>query len=207
VEYQPLEPNEYDIHRIISRIKAEEEIWNKVVDEIFDLDSIVSRDKKLRHLSRYVKDIFGLKIVVGTYRDVRRVHNALQKRGWSKSVLGEFGIESRKSTQRLQFVEVKDYLSSEERKQSGWEAMKSVVQWWDKTFEIQIQPLPNFHHEREYLTRESHNSFKLNREQVRRQVAEQVPLFRFYQDLLQWLFLSPQLPAPVHGGVKALLVE
>jgi hypothetical protein len=207
VEYQPLESNEYAIHRVITRIKAEEEIWNKVVDEIFDLDSIVARDKELRHLSRYVKDIFGLKIVVGTYRDVRRVHQALQKRRWSKSMLTKCGVESRKSSQQLRFVEVKDYLSSDQRKKTGWEAMKSVVQWWDKTFEIQIQPLPNFHHEREYLTRESHNSFKLNREQVRRQVAEQVPLFRFYQDLLQWLFLSPQLPAPVHGGVKALLVE
>jgi len=207
VEYQPLEPNEYAIHRVISRIKAEEEIWNKVVDEIFDLDNIVSRDKKLRHLSRYVKDIFGLKIVVGTYRDVHRVHNALKKRVWSKSILGKFGIESRKSAQRLRFVEVKDYLSREQRKQSGWEAMKSVVQWWDKTFEIQIQPLPNFHHEREYLTIESHNSFKLNREQVRDQVAEQIPLFRFYQELLQWLFLSPQLPSPGHKGVKAILVD
>ncbi len=122
-------------------------------------------------------------------------------------MLTKCGIELRKSSQQLRFVEVKDYLSSDQRKKTGWEAMKSVVQWWDKTFEIQIQPLPNFHHEREYLTRESHNSFKLNREQVRKQVAEQVPLFRFYQDLLQWLFLSPQLPAPVHGGVKALLVE
>ena len=49
---------------MISRIKAEEEIWNKVCDEIFRIDELLERDKKLRALSRYVKDVFGVKVVV-----------------------------------------------------------------------------------------------------------------------------------------------
>lgn len=82
VDYHPIEPNRYTVHRITSRIKAEEEIWNKVVDEIFNLDSIVKRDKKLRHLSRYVKDVFGIKIVAGTEANVRDLHRALQALQW-----------------------------------------------------------------------------------------------------------------------------
>ena len=34
---------------MVSRIKAEEQIWNKVVDTIFDLDRLVQLDKQLRH--------------------------------------------------------------------------------------------------------------------------------------------------------------
>ena len=59
--------NEWGVFKCISRIKAEEEIWNKVVpvlvelkftwnlevvDEIFEIDNIVKREKQLRHLSR-----------------------------------------------------------------------------------------------------------------------------------------------------------
>src|SRR6185436_6881166 len=82
VDYQPTEVNVYSIHKIISRIKAEQEIWNKVVDEIFDLDSIVVRDKKLQHLSRYVKDVFGIKIIVGNLDDVYKIHMALVELTW-----------------------------------------------------------------------------------------------------------------------------
>lgn len=207
VDYQPTEINPYGIHKIISRIKAEQEIWNKVVDEIFDLDWIVKRDKKLRHLSRYVKDIFGIKIVVGELADVHEVQSALIDLIWSNEELQRVQIEPQPETRRLQFVEVKDYLTPGEQKRSGWEAMKSVVRWSDKTIEIQIQPLGNFLHERELLTQESHTSFRSRREQVRAQVAEQLPLFRFYQELMRWLFLNPNAPSPVYQGVTLSLVD
>jgi hypothetical protein len=201
VDYQPVEPNRYAIHRISTRIKAEEEIWNKVVDEIFDLDAIVRRDKKLRHLSRYVKDIFGIKIVVGSAAGAYRIHKVLTELTWSDAQLYAQQIEPSAATRQLTFVEVKDYLSVRERKRSGWQALKSVVQWADKTIEIQIQPLHNFLHEREALTDESHMSFKAHREQVRDQVAAQVPLFRFYRDLLVWIFRASVGPPPTHEGI------
>ena len=65
VEYQPSGMNEWGIHKFISRIKAEEQIWNKVVDTIFGLDRLVRADKQLRHLGRFVKDVFGVKAIVG----------------------------------------------------------------------------------------------------------------------------------------------
>ncbi|MCB0166781.1 MAG: hypothetical protein KDI79_21320 [Anaerolineae bacterium] len=206
IDYLPTEPNEYKIHRIISRIKAEEEIWNKVVDEIFDLDSIVVRDKKLRQFSRFVKDIFGIKIVVGEDEDIYRVQHALSELRWSDETLKAVGALPGPSTRTLEFVEVKDYLGRQ-RKQSGWEAVKSVVRWGEKTFEIQVQPLRNFLRERELLTKESHASFKSKRERVREQVAQQIPLFHFYQELLRWLFLFPNTPPPQYHQIHLQLID
>lgn len=199
VEYQPQGLGSSGTYKIITRIKAEEEIWNKVVDEIFALDELVSKDKQLRKLSRYVKDVFGLKIVVGEADHVRLLHERLEGYRWELSELSALGIPASEGTDRLEFVEVKDYL--DQSKKSGWKAMKSVVRWWDDTFEIQVQTLRNYLRERERLTRESHSSFRLRREQVRDQVAEAVPLFGFYRDLLRWLFLEPQEPPPSFPSV------
>jgi hypothetical protein len=206
VEYQPVEPNKHGVHKIISRIKAEEEIWNKVVDEIFGLDSLVTRDKELRHLSKYVKDIFGVKMVVGSAHEVVKLHAALQSADWNEQALREVGAEYLPDARHLVFVETKDYLG-ESGKGSGWEAMKSVVTWSDRMFEIQVQPLGNFWREREHLTRESHAGFKSRREQVRRQVADHIPLFGFYQDLLKWLFQNPEGPAPTFPRVSVAVSE
>jgi hypothetical protein len=207
VDYQPTEPNALGIHRITTRIKAEEQIWNKVVDELFDLDRIVRNDKQLRHLSLYVKDILGVKIVVGETADVYRVHAALEALIWPDEVLERFQVMPSAATRHLEWVEVKDYLEHGKRKQSGWGALKSVVRWSGRLIEIQIQPLRNFLHERELLTKESHVSFKSNREQVRLQVAERIPLFRFYRDLLRWLFRNSDTPPPEYPGVRVYLID
>ena len=207
VDYQPTESNHYHIYKITSRIKAEEEIWNKVVDEIFDLDNIVIRDKQLRHLSRYVKDIFGIKIVVGERDDIVAMQKMLEEITWSEALLRKLKIESDVSTEQLKLIEVKNYLEDERRKRSGWEAIKSVVVWSNKTFEIQIQSLRNYLREQERLTKESHTSFKANRERVRDQVADRTPLFGFYQELLRWLFLNPGGPPPSHKRVILKVVD
>lgn len=199
VEYEPVAPNPFSVYRVLTRIKAEQEIWNKVTDEIFDLDAIVLRDKQLRHLGRYVKDVFGIKMVVGTLDDCYRVQEEL--------TTVRFGTEPEPSRTRLELIEVKDYLERPSRKQSGWSALKSVVRWGGKTFEIQVQPLSNFLHERERLTRESHQGFKSTRERVRDEVAAKVPLFGFYRSLLRWLLLDPSAEPPAHEGVEVSLVD
>jgi ppGpp synthetase/RelA/SpoT-type nucleotidyltranferase len=174
VEYQPTQPNSYGVHKIISRIKAEEELWNKVVDEIFGLDSLVTRDKELRHLSYYVKDVFGVKIVVGNPEEVLKLHQELERLSWSSNELQAVGESSNPSMTGLSFVETKDYIRNVE-KNSGWEAMKSVVTWGGRMFEVQVQPLSNFWREREHLTRESHAGFKSRREEIRLQVHPAFP--------------------------------
>jgi hypothetical protein len=201
VEYQPTIPNIYGIHKILSRIKAEEEIWNKVVDEIFDIDSLIQRDKKLVHLSRYVKDVFGLKIITGTIQEVQKLHRYLQSLTWEEAQLRQLEIPVESMTRQLEFIETKDYLNIEIQKQSGWQAMKSVVLWSGKMIEIQVQVLHNYLNEQEMFTKESHRSFKTSRENIRNEIAEKYPLFRFYRDLLRWLFMGQQGDVPQYEGV------
>lgn len=201
VEYQPAVSSAWGIHKCISRIKAEEQIWNKVVDAIFDLDRLVQLDKQLRHLGHFVKDVFGVKIVVGDADAARALHDALFKVEWTPEVLAAHSVPVRAGTAALEFIEVKDYMSQDGRKETGWEAIKSVFKWWDTMIEVQVQPLWNYHQEREFLTRQSHAGFKAHREALRNQIADTVPLFGFYRNLLRWLFLSPDEPAPAFSSV------
>jgi hypothetical protein len=207
VEYQPAGMTRWGIHKFISRIKAEEQIWNKVVDSIFGLDRLVRADKQLRHLGGFVKDVFGVKAVVVDADAVRALHRALRSVRWNEAILQSHGVPSTPSTSRLQFIEVKNYMARRGRKQTGWEAIKSVFRWWDSTIEVQVQPLWNYHQEREHLTRESHAGFKARREALRNQIADAIPLFGFYRDLLRWLFVSPAEPAPTFESVDVVLQE
>jgi hypothetical protein len=205
VEYQAAGMTPWGIHKFISRIKAEEQIWNKVVDSIFGLDRLVRADKQLRHLGGFVKDVFGVKAVVVDADAVRALHQALRSTRWDAAILQKHGVPATRETSRLQFIEVKNYMARRGRKQTGWEAIKSVFRWWDSTIEVQIQPLWNYHQEREHLTRESHAGFKARREQLRNQIADTIPLFGFYRDLLRWLFVSPAEPAPSFEAVEIVL--
>jgi hypothetical protein len=204
VEYQPMTMDDFRIHKMISRIKAEEEIWNKVVYEIFELDKVVKRDKELSQYSRYVKDIFGIKIVVGQMADVHPLQLALEELRFSPGALRAEGVPHEASTEQPRILEVKSYLAA--RKKSGWKALKSVVVWWGQTFEIQIQPLANYFLEQEYLTRESHSAFKKRRDRIYQAVGESDRVFAFYRELLQWLFRKrAEGPAPELRGVQIVI--
>jgi hypothetical protein len=207
VEYQAAGMTTWGIHKFISRIKAEEQIWNKVVDSIFGLDRLVRADKQLRHLGGFVKDVFGVKAVVVDADAVRALHKALRSVRWDAAILEKHGVPASHDTARLQFIEVKNYMARRGRKQTGWEAIKSVFRWWDSTIEVQVQPLWNYHQEREHLTRESHAGFKARREALRNQIADAIPLFGFYRDLLRWLFVSPAEPAPAFEAIEIVLKE
>ncbi|MCO4772015.1 MAG: hypothetical protein KDA24_18430 [Deltaproteobacteria bacterium] len=205
VEYLPVEENPWAAHKMISRIKAEEEIWDKVVDEIFHLDHLVQRDKQLRRLSRYVKDVFGLKIVVGSVSDAPRLHRHLANLTWTEEDLRAHRVPAGANTERLEVLETKDYLSRAGRKRSGFMAMKSVVRWWDRTFEIQVQPLRNYYRERERITKESHAAHAERRDALRAEVAKLFPLMGFYRAVLVWLFSGTQGAPPSHPGVTLRL--
>jgi hypothetical protein len=207
VEYEAQEPNRLNAYRILTRIKAEEEIWNKAVDEIFELDRMVLRDKQLRHLGRYVKDVFGIKIVVASRDDAYKAQQALAALVFDAEHLNRREVPADGEHASLRFIEVKDYMTRRSRKHSGWSAMKSVVQWGGRMFEIQVQPLSNFLLERERLTKESHASFKDTRDRVRDEVGSKVPLFSFYQRLLRWIFVEQSGDPPTHEGVEVVVVD
>jgi hypothetical protein len=205
VHYEGLTPNKFEAFKLISRIKAEQAIWNKVVDNIFDFDSLVQADKQLRHLSPFVKDVFGLKFLTSDETSAATLQNHLVDRTWTEEELGLVSAPFMVSTESLHILEVKDYLRGDGAKRSGWKALKSVVRWWDQTFEIQVQPLANYYKERERFTRESHQGFKARREQLRERVAQEVPLFGFYHRLLKWLFLDPKGEPPAFPGLQISL--
>lgn len=204
IEYLPTSRGPSGVNRLTSRVKAEEELWNKVADEIFGIDELVVRDKQLRHYSKYVKDIFGLKIVCENDATCLAVHDKLEKMtliGAGDADLerlgafGDFGILSNGSSdgnRLVEFIESKNYLTCppEEMKKTGWKAIKSVVQWHDRLFEIQVQPLDNYYLELDHMSGPSHSSFKIKRDAMRDQVAQCIPMYGFYRDLLKMLFMG-----------------
>jgi hypothetical protein len=78
----------------------------------------------------------------------------------------------------------------EQMKRTGWKALKSVVSWRDRLFEIQVQPLSNYYLEIDHMAEQSHSSFKLVRDSLRDEVARLIPLYGFYRDLLRMLFME-----------------
>lgn len=199
VEYVPLGRPESGVNRITSRVKAEEELWNKVTDEIFAIDELVYRDKQLRQYSKYVKDIFGIKIVCENDEACLKVHEALKELTWNKSVFQEletFGefveLDETCSGPLLEFIETKDYLTCPQSmmKKTGWMALKSVARWKGRLFEIQIQPLGNYYLELDHMSGPSHRSFKIHRDTMRDDLANRLPLYGFYRDLLKMLFID-----------------
>ncbi|KAJ1623790.1 hypothetical protein T492DRAFT_1052188 [Pavlovales sp. CCMP2436] len=215
VEYHPTVPTavsdehergelaEAQIYKMISRIKAEQEIFNKVCDEIFDLDQIVKdlsrEDKKLASLGHFVKDVFGLKFVVGTVDQARELQAAIENIVFTDDELaGVTAGAGDVSRKRLRFIEVKDHLGAKRKGNSGWECVKSIFEWNGQLFEVQIQPLINYCLERERLTKQSHDAYKAKREAARDQVANTIPLFGFYRDILRTLFVEP----PSCGGLN-----
>ena len=201
VEYIPTGRTTSGVNRITSRVKAEEELWNKVADEMFGLDRIVEQDKHLRQYSKYIKDIFGLKIVCEDDDACLQVHRRLEdiragECDWSitrnlpRKQEEQFRIDP--DAPLLDFVETKDYLTCEPAlmKKTGWKALKSVVRWQNQLLEIQVQPLSNYYLELDHMAGPSHRSFKLLRETVRGEIARGLPLYGFYRDLLKMLFLD-----------------
>lgn len=198
VEYIPSAQTKNGVNRLTSRVKAEEELWNKVADELFQLDQLVTRDKHLRKYSKYVKDIFGIKIVCETDETCLKVSEKLSQLTvgdavWSKLTNLPMSANSDSSADSLlEFIETKNYLtcSPAEMKKTGWKAVKSVVKWHDRLFELQVQPLGNYYLELDHMSGPSHSSFKILRDKLRDEVSEQIPLYAFYRKLLKMLFLG-----------------
>jgi hypothetical protein len=210
VEYLPAGRPETGVNRLTSRVKAEEELWNKVTDEIFMLDDFVARDKHLRRYSKYVKDIFGVKIVCDNELTCLNVHDKLttltyndlkgHELDWVQYLSNDGQPEP--SALVLDFIETKNYLTCDqsEMKKTGWRALKSVAKFNGRLFEIQVQPLGNYYLELDHMSGPSHSSFKLKRDDLRNEVAQRIPLYGFYRDLLKMLFLEEDISFEAHNA-------
>ena len=199
VEYLPVRRPSTGVNRLTSRVKAEEELCNKITDEIFELDQLVIKDKHLRQYSKFIKDIFGIKIVCEDAPTCVAVHEKLRQldvAATQADSLGDLCIIDDTPMQPtrtlLEFIETKDYLNCEltHMKKTGWRALKSVARWHERLFEIQVQPLSNYYLELDHMAGPSHSSFKLSRDALRDELAQRIPLYGFYRDLLKMLFME-----------------
>jgi hypothetical protein len=200
VEYIPVGRPSTGVNRITSRVKAEEELCNKVTDELFGLDELVSRDKHLRRYSKYVKDIFGIKIVceddITCFQLLDKLENvsfsSLDREKLAPSFGLPMGLAYESAGIGLQIIETKNYLTCEPEKlkKTGWKALKSVARWHDRLFEIQIQPLSNYYLELDHMAGPSHSSFKISRDTLRDEISKRIPLYGFYRDLLKMIFME-----------------
>jgi hypothetical protein len=85
-------------------------------------------------------------------------------------------------------------------KKTGWRALKSVAKFNGRLFEIQVQPLANYYLELDHMSGPSHSSFKLKRDDMRNEVAQLIPLYGFYRDLLKMLFLEEDISFEAHNA-------
>jgi hypothetical protein len=152
---------------IVSRVKATEDICSKIADEIFRLSEAFRRDKITNRLSRYLKDIYGAKVVCATVPDCYRVSREIQER------------------EDVTSLEVKDYI--ERPKASGFQCLKLVVLHHGVPLEAQI--LTQEMRTREMMFPEtSHRTYKEKRERLRERLG---PEYRRCYEFLRELFEHP----------------
>jgi len=191
LEMWPLETTEEaPATRVLTRVKTNDQIWNKVCDALFAVDTLVKRDKILNSGSKYIKDVFGVKLLTPRRADSYRVEKILNHVAWTPREIEEIGLTPDPSLLEVELVERKDYigLPMEQKKHTGWEAIKNVYRWGTQLFEVQIQTEANFFLEALHLTDTSHRTFEMKRRQMRRELERVVPHYADYRRLLKLLF-------------------
>ncbi|MEZ4268108.1 MAG: hypothetical protein R3F39_17215 [Myxococcota bacterium] len=201
LEIRPLEagPGALGI-RVMTRVKVDEQVWNKVCDAFFDIDAIVARDKLLNQSSKYIKDVFGIKVLTADRDASYRVQRRLEGLEFKESDLEELGCSD--APRSMQLIESKDYMAlpPEQKKQTGWEALKNVYRWYGHVFEMQIQTEANYYLEASDLSDTSHRTFEMQRTALREALDARVPHYREFRDMLKVLFRqdwsdkAPKLP-------------
>ena len=178
--------------RVLTRVKVDDQIWNKVCDALFEVDSLVARDKILNPLSKYIKDVFGIKALTTHDDGAYRIAEALSAMEFTDDEYEELGL-SRGEESRLHLLEEKDYLAlpKERKKKTGWEALKNVYSWQSQVFEMQIQTEANYHLETSDLSDTSHRTFDMRRRAFRQKLDEIIPHYKEYRSVLKILF-KPQ---------------
>ncbi len=176
--------------RVLTRVKTNDQIWNKVCDALFAVDTLLQRNKILNNDSKYIKDVFGVKVLTPRKVDSYRVDAELAAMTFAPSELEELGVTVEPSLLKLELIEHKDYLAlpPAQKKQTGWEAIKNVYRWGNQLFEVQIQTEANYYLEALHLTDTSHRTFEMKRRQMRRGLEKVVPHYADYRRLLKLLF-------------------
>ena len=118
VRQTPDEPS--TIIFIQRRIKTTSNICYKIADLVFDIDFMFHRDKIYNEFSQVITDIYGFKVVMKTKDDLLSV------------------VQYFRELPNVELIGEKDYTGIQKKK-SGYEAFKVVVQKDFQLIEVQIQ--------------------------------------------------------------------
>ncbi len=174
--------------RVLTRVKVDDQIWNKVCDAFFDVDSLVRRDKILNQQSKYIKDVFGIKVLTVSNEASYRVAEVMNTMRFDA---GQVHVhEDGDGCEALELIECKDYLAlpPDQKKRTGWEAIKNVYRWCGQVFEVQIQTEANYYLEAMDLSDTSHRTFEMMRDELRAELDERVPFYREFRSTLKAIF-------------------
>lgn len=142
---------------MLSRIKTTSNICYKITDMVFDIDRMFERDKIINQYTQTLTDVYGIKLAFQEMADVTAAIRYLRDR------------------EDLKILSEKDYLN-ENRKKSGYEAYKIILDREGQIFEIQLQTLQMLEVERSSLTA-NHRTYK------ERQMEDRKKLGNNYQNL------------------------
>ncbi len=191
LEMRPLSMGEdASATRVLTRVKVNDQIWNKVCDALFEIDGLVQRNKILNRRSKYVKDVFGVKILTPRKADSYRVDAVLNNMVFAPEEFQTIGSHYADNRHSLELIEHKDYLSlpADKKKRTGWEAIKNVYRWGDQIFEVQIQTEANYFLEVLDLTDTSHRTFEMQRRRTRHELEERIPHYADFRKVLKYVF-------------------
>ena len=93
LEFRPLEASkEATATKVLTRVKVDDQIWNKVCDALFDVDNLVARDKLLNPLSKYIKDVFGLKVLTTSTEQAYAIDEVLNTLRFDGAECAQLGL-------------------------------------------------------------------------------------------------------------------
>jgi hypothetical protein len=178
------------VHAIRTRIKAWESLSDKIVDRMFDGNTIT--------------DLSGIAIVVDTEDDVRNVYGQLARLRWSDAELKVVGLQPSDTIRRLDIFKTSDKLGLEH---INWRGIKVAGFWGNQCVEIQIKTVDFLRREQASNTPESHSAYRRDREKRRERNARSVPMYDFSRDFIKFALLGGGVPANLPTNVRLDIVS
>lgn len=169
VQFFPLNAQDRDILNFIStRIKTTSNLSYKIADMVFGIDRMFKQDKIYGRFSQDVVDVYGMKIIVSSKESISSIVKWLDRH------------------KKTKILETKDYVGKN-KKSSGFQAYKMILQYHTQLFEIQIQSR-RMYNEELYNRETSHKTYKESQMAKRRLLGhEYIVLY----EALNRLFQSP----------------
>lgn len=148
---------------LLSRIKTTSNVCYKIADMVFDIDRMFQRDKIVNTYTQVLTDMYGIKMAFDKPENIFKM------------------LEGLKKEEGIQILSEKNYLGPNKKK-SGYEAYKIVLQKDSQLFELQLQTVHMLDVERSSLNA-SHQTYKERQMEERRKIGDDY--WNLYDVLIQ----------------------